>query len=154
MERNAGQEEQILDALTSFAADQGFILPTPEAESTVVNIRQSTASLNIVLSENEETTSALWDRIRTMIGKELLASLDTILPGQNQQEYEVHLAEVWCFHCHYQLFDWLCIEQPTIICWNYHYPHYHNSPDIFYIGLKNDLFYQLIGNELLKIWVV
>ena len=97
MERNVGQEEKILDELTSFAADQGFILPTPETESSVVNIRQSTASLNIVLSENEETTSALWDRIRTMIGKGLLASLDKMKPSMNQLEIESLLTQVRFF---------------------------------------------------------
>jgi hypothetical protein len=46
------------------------------------------------LSENEETTSALWDRIRKMIGRGLLASLDKMVPRQNKCEFELLLTEV------------------------------------------------------------
>lgn len=89
-----GQEEQILDELTSFAADQGFILPTPLTEPSGMNNSQSTASLNITYSESEETTSALWERLRSMIGRGLLASIDNIIPSQNESDFEVHLTKV------------------------------------------------------------
>ena len=94
LERNPGQEEKIFDELTSFAADQGFILPPPETESSVVNIRQSTTSLNLVLSENEETTSALWARIRNMIGRGLLSSIDKMDPALKKIEFEELLTKV------------------------------------------------------------
>jgi hypothetical protein len=94
LERNVGQEEKILDELTLFAAEQGLILPTAEADSSIVNIRQSTASLNVVLNDNEETTSALWDRIRSMVGRGLLASIDKMTPTEDKYEFEVLLTEV------------------------------------------------------------
>ena len=94
LERNIGQEEKILDELASFASDQGFILPTPVTESSIVDIRQSTSSLNVVLSENEETTSALWERIRKMIGQGLLANIDALDPCRKKYEFEILLPEV------------------------------------------------------------
>ncbi|XP_028393981.1 uncharacterized protein KIAA0825-like isoform X2 [Dendronephthya gigantea] len=89
LERNVGQEENILDELTSFASEQGFILPNPDIESSIDNIQQSTASLNIVLSENEETTTSLWDRIRSKIGRGLLTSIDKLDPNQSKSEFEM-----------------------------------------------------------------
>lgn len=92
LERNLGQEENILEELINFAADQGFVLPSSYPESDE-NLGHSAASLNTIISTNEETTSALWERIRKMVARGLLANMDKLSLTQDKEEADILFAK-------------------------------------------------------------
>ena len=90
VERNPGQEDNILRDLFSFCSRNGMMLPPSDEETNDIN--RSQASLNAIVDEDEEETLMLWHKIKARLKVGVINKLEkTPLLNRNdccEQSYQ------------------------------------------------------------------